>query len=81
LRRLAVNLGMTFGPAAGGFLALYSYTWLFAVEGATCLFAAAAMHRMLPDEPVPEPEAPQGFLRPGLRGMTGRSWSFWVCWA
>jgi predicted MFS family arabinose efflux permease len=56
LRRLAVNLGMTFGPAAGGFLALYSYTWLFAVDGATCLLAAVAMHRMLGDEPRPEPE-------------------------
>jgi predicted MFS family arabinose efflux permease len=60
LRRLAVNLGMTFGPAAGGFLALYSYTWLFALDGATCLFAAVAMHRMLGDEPRPEPEVPQG---------------------
>lgn len=56
LRRLAVNLGMTFGPAAGGFLALYSYNWLFAVDGATCLLAAVTMMRMLPDEPRPDPE-------------------------
>lgn len=40
LRRLAVNLGMTFGPAIGGFLALYDYTWLFVVDGATCILAA-----------------------------------------
>lgn len=57
LRRLAVNLGMTFGPAAGGFLALYSYGWLFAVDGATCLLAAVAMLRMLPDEPSSKAES------------------------
>jgi len=51
LRRLAVNLGMTFGPAVGGFLALRSYGFLFAVDGATCLLAAAALARLLPDEP------------------------------
>jgi len=29
VNRLAVNLGMTLGPAVGGFLALVSYQWLF----------------------------------------------------
>jgi len=41
LNRLAVNLGMTFGPAIGGFLAVRNYTWLFIVDGGTCLLAAA----------------------------------------
>lgn len=50
LRRLAVNLGMSFGPAAGGILAMVSYGWLFVVDGATCLLAAVAMTRLLPDE-------------------------------
>lgn len=58
LRRLAINLGMTFGPAAGGFLALYSYIWLFVVDGATCLLAALAMMWMLPDEPRPSGATP-----------------------
>lgn len=40
LRRLMLNLGMTFGPAIGGVLALYDYGWLFVVDGATCLLAA-----------------------------------------
>ena len=40
LNRLAVNLGMTFGPAAGGFLAVHDYAWLFIVDGGTCLLAA-----------------------------------------
>ncbi len=41
LNRLAINLGMTFGPAAGGFLASLSYLWLFVADGGTCLLAAA----------------------------------------
>jgi MFS family permease len=40
LRRLMINLGMTFGPAVGGILALHDYGWLFLVDGATCLLAA-----------------------------------------
>ncbi len=40
LRRLAINLGMTFGPAIGGVLALYDYRWLFFVDGGTCVLAA-----------------------------------------
>jgi predicted MFS family arabinose efflux permease len=43
LSRLAVNLGMTFGPAAGGILAQYSYAWLFLADGGTCLLAAALL--------------------------------------
>ncbi len=43
LNRLAVNLGLTFGPAAGGFLALIDYRWLFVVDGGTCLLAAALL--------------------------------------
>jgi MFS family permease len=40
LRRLAINLGMTSGPAIGGVLATINYTWLFAVDSATCVAAA-----------------------------------------
>lgn len=29
LNRLAINLGFSFGPALGGFLATFSYAWLF----------------------------------------------------
>ena len=36
LNRLAVNLGVSIGPALGGFLALYSYRWLFWIDGLTC---------------------------------------------
>ncbi len=40
LNRLANNLGITIGPALGGFLALVDYQLLFWVDGATCLAAA-----------------------------------------
>lgn len=38
--RLAVNLGMSVGPVAGGFLAEISYSFLFYVDAATSLAAA-----------------------------------------
>ncbi|HYO15047.1 MAG TPA: MFS transporter [Thermoanaerobaculia bacterium] len=43
LYRLAINLGMTLGPAAGGFLALYDYDWLFVVDGVTCWLAVGLL--------------------------------------
>jgi len=53
LNRLAVNLGMTFGPTVGGFLAMRSYDWLFLVDGATCLLAAGLLRTFYRDEPRP----------------------------
>jgi predicted MFS family arabinose efflux permease len=43
LYRLAINLGMTIGPAAGGLLAARGYSWLFWVDGATSIAAAALL--------------------------------------
>lgn len=43
LMRLAINLGMTLGPAVGGYLATLDYDWLFWIDGATCLFAAGLL--------------------------------------
>ncbi len=55
LHRLAINVGMTLGPALGGFLALYDYFWLFVVDGATCLAAAALLRLFFPAvQAVPE---------------------------
>ncbi len=39
LQRMAINLGASLGPALGGFLAVYSYRWLFRIDGVTCLLA------------------------------------------
>lgn len=41
LYRLAINVGMSVGPALGGFLALISYKWIFWVDGVTCLLSFA----------------------------------------
>lgn len=39
LQRLAINIGMSFGPAIGGFLVLVSYPMLFVVNGLTSLLS------------------------------------------
>ena len=44
LLRLMINLGISFGPAIGGFCAVhYGYKWLFFIEGITCILAAGFM--------------------------------------
>jgi MFS family permease len=59
LNRLALNLGFGVGPAVGGWLALYDYSWLFRVDGGTCLLAGLLLHLLFcrhrgtaPDEGV-----------------------------
>lgn len=47
LNRLAINLGMGVGYAAGGFIAMVSYPLLFWVDGATSLAAAAVLSMLL----------------------------------
>ena len=41
--RLAVNLGMSVGPAIGGFLALYSFRFLFFADGVTSILAGLVL--------------------------------------
>jgi MFS family permease len=41
--RLAVNLGMSIGPAVGGLLAARHYRWLFIGDAATCWAAAVVL--------------------------------------
>jgi MFS family permease len=43
LIRLAVNLGMSIGPAMGGILAMFSFHWLFFVDGATAILAGVVL--------------------------------------
>ena len=47
VNRLAVNLGMSIGPAVGGFLAQASFPLLFFVDGSTSLVAAALLSALL----------------------------------
>ena len=43
LNRLAINVGVTIGPAIGGILATIDYVYLFWADGLTCIAAAAAL--------------------------------------
>jgi MFS family permease len=43
LSRLAVNLGMSLGPAIGGILAVYSFRFLFFADGATSILAGLVL--------------------------------------
>ena len=46
--RMAFNAGWAFGPATAGFLAAYSYTWLFVGDALTSLLFAAVAWFALP---------------------------------
>jgi MFS family permease len=65
--RLAVNLGMSVGPALGGFIAERSFRWVFLVDGLTALVAGliliAAPWRMAPGnvERTPAGASPSGW--------------------
>lgn len=49
LVRLAINLGFSVGPAAGGFIAMYAgYKWLFVLDGITSIAAAFILMKYLP---------------------------------
>jgi predicted MFS family arabinose efflux permease len=67
VRRLALNLGMTCGPALGGLLAVRDYRLLFLVDGGTCLLAAALL-ALLDRSPARPP------ARPVLDGPVASPW-------
>lgn len=46
LNRLAVNVGFSLAPAIGGPLAAWSYSWLFRVDGVTCILSAFLLYRL-----------------------------------
>jgi predicted MFS family arabinose efflux permease len=58
LNRLAINLGMSIGPAVGGFLALVSFPLLFIVDGLTSLASAALLSGLLWARSRRRPHAP-----------------------
>ncbi len=65
LVRLAVNLGMSIGPALGGLLAVRHYWLLFVVDAATCWAAAAMLWGAVRVAPAPpEPAAGRGTRLP-----------------
>jgi len=70
LQRLAINLGMSIGPALGGFLAAVSWPALFLVDGATSLLAALTLVLFFPKNVTFSSAPPAGAgpsRREGLR--------------
>jgi predicted MFS family arabinose efflux permease len=63
LHRLAVNLGMSVGPALGGFIAHKSYTWVFWVDGLTTLASALLLNLFLTRREATEPPEAAPTLR------------------
>jgi predicted MFS family arabinose efflux permease len=64
LYRLAINLGMSVGPALGGFLATVSFRYLFLVNGATSIAAGVVLVA----------SALRVATAAGARGQTGFVW-------
>ncbi len=56
LNRLAINLGMSVGPAVGGVLAMESFRALFWVNGATSLLSGAVLIAMPLKATAPHPD-------------------------
>ncbi|MFC2155277.1 MDR family MFS transporter [Acidobacteriota bacterium] len=79
LNRLAINIGVTIGPLVGGFLALIDYSYLFWVDGLTCLMAGILFIVMFKTNRPPRPEAaPQeelsGLEEPSLPAKKSSPW-------
>ncbi|HEX4802947.1 MAG TPA: MFS transporter [Myxococcaceae bacterium] len=64
LNRLAINLGMSVGPALGGVLAMSSFRSLFWVNGATSMLAGAVLFGWPIQAGGPHP---RGHAAPGVR--------------
>jgi len=59
LNRWAVNLGMSFGPAMGGLLAVKSFKLVFLVDGLSSFAAVMVLAFLLPESaPAPKEEKP-----------------------
>jgi len=55
LIRLAINLGFGVGPAFGGFIAeIYGFSWLFIVDGVTCISAGLFVWWKIPRNVKPQ---------------------------
>lgn len=73
LYRLVFNAGWAFGPAAAGFLAQHSYTWLFVGDAISSLFFALVAWLALAKEPPPV--SPVTCAR-GSLGIMSHDWPF-----
>lgn len=69
VNRLAINLGMSIGPALGGFLAAVSFRSIFVVDGLTSLAAGGILvASRFPDRAAAPPAPADGSARPAPGG-------------
>jgi MFS family permease len=82
LIRLAINLGMSVGPALGGYLATFSFRSIFLVNGSTSILAGTLLLLALRSSPIHRPGAesePGGpAMLPSKRAWTDRRLLFFV---
>ena len=85
LLRLAVNLGMAFGPVIGGFLAEYdAWDWLFVIDSASCIAATLLLFVVFGLGEDPKREENQSEPVPAQNGTavfdTGKSQNYLSPW-
>lgn len=78
VNRLAVNLGMSIGPVAGGFLAEHSYALLFVADAASCLLAAMLLFVLPLELKWATPHAPATAEAPAASWWPGDARLLWV---
>src|SRR3954469_10713271 len=71
VNRLGINIGMSIGPAAGGFLATVSFPLLFLVDGVTAIAAGLVLSGLLLWRPI---EGPRSVSQAGSEARTGADW-------
>jgi MFS family permease len=75
LQRLAANLGFSFGPAIGGFLAEFNFQWLFVVDAVSTFAAAMALFYFFRLRPLGSP-APVQHVHAAAAGTPLRDRTF-----
>ena len=71
VNRLGINIGMSIGPAAGGFLATVSFPLLFLVDGVTAIAAGLVLSGLMLWRPI---EGPGSVSQAGSQARTGADW-------
>jgi len=79
LLRLAINLGMSVGPAAGGFLAAISFPAIFWVDGATSILAGLVLvARPVGSGPVAAPREAPDTVHPLATALADRRYALFL---
>lgn len=83
LNRLAINLGMSIGPAAGGFIAAISFAAVFLIDGATAIIAGlilafSALRPVVPHAANPEHAASRSVAAHAATVFTDRRFFFFL---